>query len=88
VNGGSSSNVVGFQCLVIRQLLSGVDQADLVYLDPLLFLQGLLDGQDLVVWLKIEGLLTSCQRLDEDLETNKENIVEAMSDQCKQRCQG
>jgi hypothetical protein len=51
-------------------------------------LHGVLDGQDLVVWLKTEGLLSmSSWRLDEDLEKSKEIIVKAMSDQCRQKAE-
>ena len=69
MDGCSSPNVVGFQSLVIGQLLSRVDQTDLVHLDSLLFLQGLLDCQDLVVGFKVEGLLTTGQSFDENLES-------------------
>ena len=60
-------NVVALQGLVVGQLLSRVNQSDLVDLDSLFFLQGLLDDENLVLGFEIEGLLTAGQRLDEDL---------------------
>lgn len=42
------------------QLLARVDETDLINLNTLLLLEGLLDGKDLVFGLKIEGLLTAC----------------------------
>ena len=41
------------------QLLPGVDEADLIDLDSLLLLEGLLDGQDLILGLKVECLLAA-----------------------------
>jgi hypothetical protein len=67
VNGGSSTNVVRLQSFVICQLLSRMDQSNLIDLDTFLFLQGLLDRQYLVFWFKIEGLLAPCQSFDKDL---------------------
>ncbi len=49
------------------QLLAGVDEADLLDLDALLLLEGLLDGQDLVLGLEVEGLLAAGEGLDENL---------------------
>ena len=49
------------------QLLAGVDESDLLDLDTLLLLQGLLDGEDLVLGLKVEGLLAAGEGLDENL---------------------
>ena len=43
------------------------NQFDLVHLNALLFLQGLLDGQDLVFRLKVKGLLAARQGFDKDL---------------------
>ena len=67
VNSRSRTNIVRLQGLVIGQLLSRVNQSNLVYLDTLLFLQRLLDCQNLILWLEIEGLFTSGQSLDENL---------------------
>ena len=50
------------------QLFAGVDEADLLDLDALLLLEGLLDGQDLVLGLKVEGLLAAGEGLDENLQ--------------------
>ena len=50
------------------QLLAGVDEADLLDLDTLLLLEGLLDGKDLVLGLKVEGLLAAGEGLDENLQ--------------------
>jgi hypothetical protein len=49
------------------QLLSGMDQTNLIHLNSFLFLQGLLDSQYLILWLEIEALLASRQGFDEDL---------------------
>ena len=49
------------------QLLARVDEADLLDLDTLLLLECLLDGQDLVLGLKVEGLLAAGEGLDENL---------------------
>jgi len=68
VNGRPRGNVVAFQRLVIGQLLSAVNQFDLVYLNALLFLQGLFDRQDLIFRFKIERLLAPRQGFNEDLE--------------------
>ena len=72
MNSGSGPNVVGFQCLVIGKLFPRVNQSDLIYLDSFLFLQGLLDRQDLVLWFKVEGLFPTCQSFDENLQTKRE----------------
>lgn len=50
------------------QLLAGVDESDLLDLDTLLLLEGLLDGEDLVLGLKVEGLLAAGEGLDENLQ--------------------
>lgn len=63
----SSSYVVRLQCLVISQLFSRVNQSNLVHLDTLLFLQGLFDGEYLILWLKVEGLFAARQCFDVDL---------------------
>jgi len=55
----SRGNVVGVECLVVGELLPGVDEADLIDLDSLLLLEGLLDGQDLILGLKVECLLAA-----------------------------
>ena len=60
-------DVVELERLVVRELLARVDQADLVDLDALLFLELALDLQDLVRGLEGHGLLAARQRLDEDL---------------------
>ena len=60
-------DVVELERLVVRELLARVDQADLVDLDPFLFLELPLDLQDLVGGLEGHGLLAARQRLDEDL---------------------
>lgn len=39
----------------------------MIYLDPLFFLEGLLYGEDLIFWFKVEGLLTACESFDKDL---------------------
>ena len=53
--------------ILYSQLLAGVDEADLLDLDALLLLEGLLDGQDLVLGLEVEGLLAAGEGLDENL---------------------
>ena len=53
--------------MTYSQLLAGVDEADLLDLDALLLLEGLLDGQDLVLGLEVEGLLAAGEGLDENL---------------------
>ena len=53
--------------VLYSQLLAGVDEADLLDLDALLLLEGLLDGQDLVLGLEVEGLLAAGEGLDENL---------------------
>jgi hypothetical protein len=63
----SRTDIVGLQGFVVRQLLSRMDQSNLVDLDTLLFLQGLLHRQHLVFWLEIEGLFTAGQSFDENL---------------------
>lgn len=49
------------------QLLARVDETDLLDLDSLLLLEGLLDGQNLVLGLKVEGLFAAGEGLDENL---------------------
>ena len=53
--------------ILYSQLLAGVDEADLLDLDALLLLEGLLNGQDLVLGLEVEGLLAAGEGLDENL---------------------
>jgi hypothetical protein len=60
VNGGTCCNAVRLQRLVVRQLLSRINQFDLVHLNAFFFLQGLLDRQYLVFRFEIESLLTAC----------------------------
>lgn len=64
---GAGGNVVGVEGLIVGKLLAGVDEADLLDLDALLLLEGLLDGQDLVLGLEVEGLLAAGEGLDENL---------------------
>jgi hypothetical protein len=45
-----------------------MDQTDLIDLDPLLFLQGLFDGQYLIFWFEVKRLFTSRQCFDENLK--------------------
>jgi len=68
VNGCPRGNIVAFQSFVVRQLLSTVNQFDLVHLNALLFLQSLLHGQNLVLRLKVQRLFAPCQRFDKDLD--------------------
>ena len=44
-----------------------MEQSNLVDLDTLLFLQGLLHREHLVFWREIEGLFTAGQSFDENL---------------------
>jgi hypothetical protein len=43
------------------------DETDLIHLDPLLLLQRLFYGKNLVFGLEVEGLLTPRERFNEDL---------------------
>jgi hypothetical protein len=52
---------------VYLQLLSRVNETNLIYLNTFLLLQSLLDSQYFVFWFKIETLLSSRQGLDENL---------------------
>ena len=67
VDRAAGLDVVELERLVVRELLARVDQADLVHLDALFFLELALDLQDLVGGLEGHGLLAARQRLDEDL---------------------
>jgi hypothetical protein len=60
-------NVVTLERFVVGQLLARMDQLDLIDLYALLFLQGLLDLQDLVVRFEVERLLAARQGLDVNL---------------------
>lgn len=77
VDGSSGANIVRFQRPIICQLLSRVNQSNLVHLDTLLFLQGLLDGEDLILGLEIHGLLAPGQSFDKDLVSDLEIISAA-----------
>ena len=48
-----------------------MNETNLVDLNALLFLQCLLDGQYLVVGLKVEGLLAARKSLDKDLKRQR-----------------
>jgi hypothetical protein len=50
-----------------------MDEFDLIDLDTFFFLQGLFDGQYLIIRLKIQSLFTSSQCFDKDLEENNNN---------------
>lgn len=67
VDGRPRGNVVTLERLVVSQLLARMDQLNLIDLYALLFLQGLLDLQDLVVRFEIERLLATRQCLDVNL---------------------
>ena len=45
-----------------------MNEANLIHLNALFLLQSLFDRQNLVFWFKVEGLLSSCQCLDENLD--------------------
>lgn len=59
MNGGTGRDIITLQSLVVCQLLSRINELDLIDLDSLLFLQGLLDGDNLVLWFKVESLLAA-----------------------------
>ncbi len=67
VNGSTGNNVVTFQSLVIAQLFPAMNQSNLIHLNSLLFLQGLFDGQDLILRFKVIRLFPSSQSFDENL---------------------
>ena len=56
-------HVVEGNVLLVCQRFAGVDQTNHGNVDALLLLQGLLDLQNRVRWLKIKRLLHSSQRL-------------------------
>ena len=60
MNGRPSGNVIRFQCIGIRQLLSAVNKLDLINTHTFPFLQGLLDIQYLIVRFKIVRLFATC----------------------------
>jgi hypothetical protein len=68
VDGRPRRDVVALEGLVVRQLLPAVDELDLVDLDPLLLLEGLLHRQHLVVRLEVQGLLPAGEGLDVNLD--------------------
>ena len=68
MDSSSSSNIVRLQRSVVCKLFAGMNQPNLVHLDSLLFLQLLFHSKNLILWLKVHGLLTASQCLDEDLE--------------------
>lgn len=69
MNDRPRSNVALLERLVVRELLSREDELDLVDLDAFLFLERLLDGEDLILGLEVEGLFAAGQCFDKDLET-------------------
>ena len=71
----TSGDVIALQCFIVCQLLSRVNESNLVHLDPLLFLQRLFYYQNLVLWFKVEGLFSACKCLDEDLVMMQTCIV-------------
>lgn len=85
MNGSSGCDIVRFQCLVIGQLFSRMDQPNLIDLDALLFLKCLFDGQYLILWLKIEGLFAPCQGLDKNLYLSIHTETERQGGQTKKK---
>ena len=68
MSAGTNTMHASMQNKYNSQLLAGVDESDLLDLDTLLLLEGLLDGEDLVLGLKVEGLLAAGEGLDENLQ--------------------
>jgi len=62
-----SINTVRFQSPLVGKLLPRKDETDLIHLNPLLFLKGLLYGEDLIFGFEVEGLLSARECFDEDL---------------------
>ena len=70
-----SIDTIRLQWSIIRELLPRKDETDLIHLDPLFFLECLLYGEDLVLWLEVEGLFTPCEGFDKDLVLVKRAVV-------------
>ena len=60
-------DAIRFQRPIVRQLLPRKNETDLIDLNPLLLLQCLLHGEDLILGLEVEGLLSAGEGFDEYL---------------------
>eukprot|EP00444_Apocalathium_aciculiferum_P024813 CAMPEP_0183431614 /NCGR_PEP_ID=MMETSP0370-20130417/54937_1 /TAXON_ID=268820 /ORGANISM="Peridinium aciculiferum, Strain PAER-2" /LENGTH=186 /DNA_ID=CAMNT_0025617345 /DNA_START=105 /DNA_END=663 /DNA_ORIENTATION=+ len=67
VHGAAGLHIVVGQIALVAHLLAAVDEADLLDLDPLLLLKGLLDVPHGVVRFEVEVRLPAREGLDEDL---------------------
>jgi hypothetical protein len=79
MNRRSCRNVIGLERLVVGELLAGMNELDLIDLNAFLFLQRLLDGQNLIFGFKIESLLAARKCFDKDLEDETSDRVEMQS---------
>lgn len=69
MNSGPGDNIIILDFLVVCQLLAGVNQTNLVDLDAFFFLELLFDQTDLVGQFDVHRLLSTGQRLDQDLRS-------------------
>ena len=66
----SSTHVVGLDGVLVGKLSSLEDESDHGNIDTFLLLEGELDLVDGVCWVEVEGLLHSCEGLDEQLHVD------------------